>query len=68
MAFGDLKIEIIIKEKDVVIWQESSITNNDILDMEKSWMMFLEKRISDLWFKISKKIDNTRINPWKKQK
>jgi len=68
MAFGDLNIEIIIKEKDVVIWQESSITNNDILDMEKSWMMFLEKRISDLWFKISNKINNNRIKPWKKQK
>lgn len=62
MAFGDLEIEIIIKEKWKTLCRMSEKSNNDILDMAFSWPMYLEKRIGDLGYKVASELKLTRIS------
>ena len=62
MAFWDLVIEIKIKNKGKIIAKMDNISNDDILDMEHSWIMYLEKRIWDLWFKVAKEVFDKKIN------
>lgn len=61
MAFGDLVVEIKIKEKGKIISTMKSESNNDILDMKHSWRMYLEKRIWDLGYKVATEINTNRI-------
>ena len=61
MAFGDLVVEVIVREKGKIINKQKSESNNDILDMKHSWMVYLEKRIADLGYKVAKEVNSIRM-------
>ena len=63
MAFGDLTIEITIKEKGKLISKEKVESNNDILDMKVSGVQYLEARITSIGQKVVSKVYSERINP-----
>lgn len=55
MAINDLTIQIIIKNKNHILVDESTSSNNDIFWLWAQWCFLLEKRINDLAYKCALK-------------
>lgn len=53
MAYWDLEIEIIVREKGRILSQKKEVSNNDIFWLRHSWMAYLEERIGNLAYKVA---------------